>query len=253
MSIHIPLQGTPNFRDLGGYKNTHGKTLVRGKFFRSGVLSGLSDEDLEKLAELNIRTICDFRREEESLRDPTRLQAEKLVLSIDPGSQSKAFTELADHDARYDMAQFMREINAAFALDHVATYKQMLDAVENLEADEALLFHCSAGKDRTGFAAALILSILDVPRNIIMQDYLLTADYFDVDVQLPYLIAKYAQHGFDKVDAEQFRPVLEVRRDYLQAAFDAIDQQYGDTDTYLAEAFGMTESERKQWQRRFML
>lgn len=252
MSIHIPLQGTPNFRDLGGYENIHGKTLKRGKFYRSGVLSQLSDADLDRIELLNIQTICDFRRLEEAQRDPTRIAANKLLLSIDPGSQGRAFSEIADHESNLDMAEFMREINTAFALEHIATYKQMLEAVDTLADSEALLFHCSAGKDRTGFAAALILSILDVPRDIIMQDYLLTADFFDVDVQLPYLIQKYAKHGFDKVQPEQFRPVLEVDRSYLQAAFDAIDAEYGDTQTYLSSAYGFNAQRRSQWQLRFM-
>lgn len=253
MSLHIALDGTPNFRDLGGCKNNKGQRVKHGAFYRSGELSRLTESDLTKIAEFNITTICDFRRLEEAAREPTAISdARKLSLAIDPGSQTSALNEASDQSQIHDMSEFMCDINAAFALQHVAAYKSFLEAIDGQKSGEALLFHCSAGKDRTGFAAALILMILDVPREVILQDYMLTEKHFDVDVELPRLVKKYAGHRFASVDPAQFRPVLEVRPSYLQTAFSTIDEKYATEAEYLDDVFAINRSTRERWQSIFM-
>ncbi len=246
---HIPLEGTPNFRDLGGYPTRCGRTVRFGKLFRSGVLSALSRTDLEILQSLNIATICDFRRHEEVERDPTRLPAQSppriVHIPIDPGSRGSFFEQLASSETEateepIDMAGFMVAINRAFALEHHASFKTMLNEIAALDQHSGLLFHCSAGKDRTGFGAALILACLNVDRKIIVEDYLLTGQYFQPDSESERLIEKYAQYGFADVDPMHIRPMLEVRAEYIGEAFRAIDDHYTSIEHYLDLVYGLS-------------
>ncbi len=256
MKRHIPFTGTPNFRDLGGYRARNGKQVRWNCFYRSGQLSRLSADDITQFASLGVRVVCDFRRTEEIERDPSLLPhdtpPEMLQLSIDPGSASGVFQAYnADHSIDIDMAQFMCAINRALALEHHGPYRRMLDAILQLH-DGALLFHCAAGKDRTGFAAALILMILDVPRELIMRDYMLTDDYFLPDDELQRLTSRYADSTLAKLAPARVRPLLEVRPEYLQAAFDAIDECYATSEDYLEDVFAITASKRQTLQQRFL-
>ncbi len=254
MQRHIPLEGSPNFRDLGGYEANCGRKLRYGKLFRSGVLARLTDEDVQRLQALNLTTICDFRRHEELERDPSRLPdapAPRVVhLPIDPGSRTSFFDHLGETgdlsaaDREIDMAQFMVDINRAFALEHHAEFKVMLDEIVELPQDGALLFHCAAGKDRTGFAAALIMMCLGVPRAQIEADYMLTAEYFYPDLELERLARKYADYGFQRIDPSVIRPMLEVRPEYIREAFNAIDEHFSSTDDYLQQVYSMGAPER---------
>ncbi len=254
MKRHIPFTGTPNFRDLGGYRARNGKQVRWNCFYRSGELSGLSTEDVDQFAALGVRVVCDFRRAEEAARDPSVLpknaSLELLQLSIDPGSAGGFFSAIDIRDSA-DMALFMCAINRAFALEHHGPYRRMLDAVAQLN-DGAMLFHCAAGKDRTGFAAALILMILDVPREEIMRDYMLTHDYFLPDRELARLIEKHARSTLATLTSASIRPMLEVRPEYLQAAFDAIDAHYATSEDYLEAVFALTPAKRRALQQRFL-
>lgn len=254
MKRHISFTGTPNFRDLGGYQARNGKRVRWNRFYRSGELSGLSVEDLDQFASLGVRVVCDFRRAEEAAREPSMLPnnapLELLQLSIDPGSAAGAFSAIDAKD-HSDMAQFMCAINRAFALEHHGPYGRMLEAISQLH-DGAMLFHCAAGKDRTGFAAALILMMLDVPREVIMRDYMLTHDYFLPDRELQRLMKKYDSSGLATLKPASIRPILEVRPEYLQAAFDAIDARYATSEDYLEDVFMLTPAKRRALQQRFL-
>ncbi len=244
------MQGTPNFRDLGGYPTRCGRSVRFGKLFRSGVLSALSNSDLELIQTLNIATICDFRRHEEVERDPTRLPTDNppriVHIPIDPGSRGSFFEQLAENETiantsqPFDMADFMVAINRAFALEHQASFKAMLNEIAALDDDSGLLFHCSAGKDRTGFGAALILACLNVERETIIEDYLLTGKYFQPDSESKRLIGKYAQYGFADVDPMIIRPMLEVRIEYIAEAFRAIDENYDSIESYLETVYSLS-------------
>ncbi len=260
---HIPLQGTPNFRDLGGYPTRCGRTVRFGKLFRSGVLSALSNSDLETLHALNIATICDFRRHEEVERDPTRLPATNppriAHIPIDPGSRGSFFEQLAENetiattDQPIDMANFMVDINRAFALEHQDSFKAMLDEIAALEDNAGLLFHCSAGKDRTGFGAALILSCLNVDRETIIEDYLLTGKYFKPDSESKRLTEKYAQYGFADVDPQIIRPMLEVRAEYIGEAFRAIDEHFDSTESYLENVYHLSSEDLQTFRSKLLV
>ncbi len=115
--------------------------------------------------------------------------------------------------------------------------------------DTRMLVHCAAGKDRTGFAAALLLTVLGVPREVVLQDYLLSGEYFIAEEQLDYLRAKYGMN----LEADLLLPVLRVAPEYLQAAFDAIDEEFASFEAYLEEALGVNAAQQEELRRRYLI
>lgn len=249
---HVALEGTPNFRDYGGYLTSEGRQVAWGNLFRSGQLASLTEGDVASFRDLGIGVVFDFRQESEQQRDPSRFLAgaePKVVpLPITPGNTSGFFESIADGSlSAEDMAAVMRDINRDLALSETATYRRMFEHILNHEG--ASLVHCAAGKDRTGFAAAIVLSALGVPFETVMADYLLTQRYFSADEEIERISQKYQWQG----DSSAIRPMLEVDYSYLISAFDAIHAEYPDVDTYLAEMLGVGESERGELKRRLLL
>ena len=237
----LPLQGSPNFRDIGGYATEDGRRVKWGYLFRSGQLSALSDSDQAVLAKLRLDLVCDFRRVEEQERDPSSLPepAPRVVsLPITPGSNASFFDQASSHwqTDRQTMFRFMLDINRDFAVGQAGNYARMFDHLLQVE-DTRMLVHCAAGKDRTGFAAAILLLALGVPRKTVMEDYMLTAEYFLPDREVSRLQAKYGM----ELETEVMMPILEVHPEYLQAAFDAIDAEFASLEDYLGRCLGLDE------------
>lgn len=249
--IHIPLHGTPNFRDLGGYNTRCGRTVKTNKLFRSGTLTYLNENDWQTIASLGINIICDFRREDERLREPTNppesLNIQQVEMTVNPGNHSEFFKKLLtkNNDTSINLNDFMCKINRDMAIKCSHIFSNFLHQIVKLENDNALLFHCAAGKDRTGFGAALILSCLNVEREIIEQDYLLTRQYFIPDIEISNIVARYNDSDWDQYDPKKFIPVLETKIDYIQSAFQAIDEHWGSIENYIEDELkiGQTELE----------
>lgn len=248
------FEGATNFRDFGGYPTHSGGTVGWGHFYRSGNLSALSATDIDYLSALNIDLVCDFRREDEQRRDPSRLPASGhpprvLSLPITPGSQASAlYGDAASLDGRDAMFSFMVEINREFVRTQSERFAQMFAAILEHQP-RGLILHCAAGKDRTGFAAALILAALGVSEELILQDYLLTRHYFDPWRELPRVRAKYS---VDHLDDEALLPMLGVDEAYLGAAHAAIAEGYGSMDTYLRQCLGVGDTERRALATRYL-
>ncbi len=249
----LAMRGTPNFRDFGGYRGSDGRRVKWGYLYRSGQLADLSAEDVALLGSLQLNLIFDFRREEEQQSEPSRLPVENppriTSLPIVPGSNSRFFEEAEGHVGdRQAMFDFMLEINRDFAHAQTATYSRMFREI--LERDDArFLVHCAAGKDRTGFAVAMVLLALGVPRDVIMADYLLTQRFYDPHEQVARLQRKYQM---EHLQAEAVLPMLEVHPDYLAEALASIDRNYPSVDDYLREALGVGPREREELRRRYL-
>ncbi len=249
----LGFQGAPNFRDFGGYVTEDGRRVRWGFLYRSGQLSTLSDEDLALLASLELDLVCDFRRVEEQLNDPNRLPAQNtprtVSLPIEPGSNARFFEEAEQGwTGRDPMFNFMVHINHDFAESQSETYARMFREI--LATDQArFLVHCAAGKDRTGFAVAIILLALGVPRDTVMRDYMLTRQFFIPAHELTRIRGKYdMQH----VEEEAILPMLEVHEVYLQRALETIDELHGSVDRYLSEAMGLSEADLEELRRRYL-
>ncbi|HET8711366.1 MAG TPA: tyrosine-protein phosphatase [Spongiibacteraceae bacterium] len=242
----LVLEGTPNFRDFGGYTTRDNRRVRWGKLYRSGQLNELTDRDLDITADLDIGLVCDFRELQESARSPNRYAAHHRPrienLPIMPGSTSNIFARHSDNATTdtEEMARVMIAVNRDLALQQVEAYRKLFALLA--EHDDGLLIHCAAGKDRTGFGAALILSALGVPEESIMRDYMLSQKYFPIEQQMDVVRKKYGLG----LSADMMRPMLEVREEYLRGALDAAHEEYGSLDSYLREALHVDEGMRRE-------
>ena len=249
----LPLTGGTNFRDFGGYRTVDGRQVRWGRLFRSGHMARLTDADVALLARLDIRCCCDFRREEERQAQPSRLPpgVETVILHIDTGAVSGFFEQLrAGRATMDDTLSFMQRVNYELVVHHQPMYRQMMDVLLDLE-EGALLINCSAGKDRTGFGAAIILLALGVPRETVMQDYMLSQRHYPIERELERVQRKYGPKSNYKLSPELVRPIMETRVEYLQRALDTIDSEYGDPYAYLEQELDIDAAKRALLRERF--
>lgn len=250
----LDLEGITNLRDMGGYPAGDGRAVKWGCLYRSGRLSDLNLDDDRHFDSLDIRLVCDFRHGRERAVEhtwPASAQTKVMWLGIDPGSVIDFFGKYkAGTLAPEQMTDMMSDVYVELVLEHAHRYRDMFDLILS-QPDGAVLIHCSAGKDRTGVGAALILAALGVPRASIIADYLLSNRYYAVAEETRLFCEK---HDIDGAGADElFRPIMEVREAYLQSAFAAIDRQFGGLDQYLSEALGMNEARRDALRHRYLL
>ena len=233
----LRLEGAPNFRDLGGYTNKHGKSVKTGLVFRSDHLGKLTPTDCQKLQSLNDQAwlVLDFRGTQERQTQVCTIPDAKVVsLSIEPTVVQILSDMLAkgmDVSAETTV-ELMQDTYRHFVLQHADRFKAFFDALLS-HPNHNVVFHCTAGKDRTGVAATLLLHALHVPMPTIWHDYLLTNKRLK---HLPYFES-----------APQVAQVIQtVQPAFLQAALDAIHQHHADMDTFLHQALDLNDAKRQQ-------
>lgn len=236
----LPLQGGQNFRDLGGYRTADGRTVKWGLLFRSGSMHFLTPADYAYLADRGIRTVCDFRSTEERRMEAANWPA------------VKAPNVLADDysiSALYSMLKPATTVGAARKM-LIDTYPELLTRfnsqyrrmfAELLAGRAPLAFNCSAGKDRTGIAAALILTALGVPRETVIADYLLTNRYFDP--QKVVHSGAQASAGWDKLPPDVLKAYMAADRSYIEAALAVVDAHEGGADGYFRDEMGLSRAD----------
>ena len=243
---HVALEGAQNFRDLGGYATEDGHTVRWGLLYRSDNLSQLTDADLDKVHELGIKLVCDFRSAEEKAEEPDRLPAQdpptvaELPIFDESFSPAEFREKLTSGDlGDLDLRQALTDANRLFATRFAGQYKAMFERITQPEYLPAVV-HCTAGKDRAGFASAVTLRTLGVPEETVYEDFLLTNHYTARKIER--MLWTIRLFSLFRVDPEQVRPVLSVERGYLAAAFDEIAKDYGSFDAYRREALGMDDA-----------
>ncbi|MBB6092604.1 protein-tyrosine phosphatase [Povalibacter uvarum] len=235
----LALQGGCNFRDIGGYHGAEGREVRWGRVYRTGVLSYFTEMDRDVLKPLGVRAICDLRRVEEREREPTRWPDEAVHLMhwedgdapmIRTFAANRPKTPAGMHDSMLDLYHAL----PAWMAPRIRGFLECIASGKS-----PVVVHCAAGKDRTGVAVAVLLHALGVSRDVIMQDYLLTNDAGDFEQFIT------SQHDSQLGLAVNHQPLLampeEIRRilfaahaDYLDAAFERIDRDYGGIDGYLS-------------------
>lgn len=224
------LQGAANFRDLGGYASANGQVLRWRQLFRSELLQDLSEQDWRALQSLGIGRSLDLRAAAERAAQPMLLPGiATYALPIEPAVVRglQALLATGQQPTAAQTQALMQETYRAFVHDEAPRFAALFAHL--LESEAPVMFHCTAGKDRTGFAAALILLALQVPRPVVMQDYLLTNHLY----QPP----KHLRQG--PLPPESQHVLWRVQPDFLQAALAAIDQQAGGLPRYLAQQLGL--------------
>jgi protein-tyrosine phosphatase len=236
----IPLVGGANFRDIGGYQTASGRRVKWRMIFRSGSLVGLTRADCSRLAELRIATVYDLRSSNERSIEPcpTHHLAGLAYFSREYVVDNSAMLEwlssasVSAYDVRSAMLDFYKALPWKFA----AHYQEILALVARLDAP--LVFNCAAGKDRTGVAAALLLSVLGVNENDIIEDYCLSDKLVDYEKEAasPELSRRAVASGFGFVSAmskETRAPLMKSDPDYIRATLDAIRLRCGSIQNFV--------------------
>jgi protein-tyrosine phosphatase len=239
---HFNLAGASNFRDLGGYPGRAGRAVRWRRIFRSNHLGHVTDADIETLRGLGLRSAFDFRGIEERVAAMCGI-AEIAVhsLPIEPTVVASLRARLADGTqlSPADAIEVMRDSYRNYVRDNTSSFRALF---AHLLQDRApLVIHCTAGKDRTGFACALILHALGVPGDLIAEDYLLTNRFYRRDPSSSSDLP------------EDVRQVLgSVETSFLAAAFDAIGADYGNLESYFSNGLGLGARERAALEARYL-
>lgn len=237
----LPLEGGRNFRDLGGYVSADGRRVRWGLLYRSGAMAGLTDTDYGYLAALGIRTLCDFRSSEERRREPLhwRLSEVPQVLARDYALDTSGFAALmSGRPALAEITAGMARMYARTPYEYAADYRAMF--TELLAGRVPLAFNCSAGKDRTGVAAALVLLALGVPRETVIEDYLLSNAAANMEGVITGVAenADPARAALARMPPEVRRLLTGVEREWLEAALHGVEAQDGSVEAYLERRLG---------------
>jgi protein-tyrosine phosphatase len=235
----LPLQGGRNFRDLGGYPAAGGSHVKWGMLYRSGSMTALTSEDYAALEKRGIRVVCDFRATAERKAEPVNWPHAGLpkVLADDYDMDNGQF--LPKGDPRSFTAEQIRSTMAAayprLLVQFNGQYRRMFS--ELLAGHAPLAFNCSAGKDRTGIAAALLLTALGSPRETVVADYMLSNQTLDP----AKLMAgrAMASSPFAALPPEALKLLVGVDRSYIEAALAVVEGHKGGTAGYLKDELGL--------------
>ncbi|MFD1392612.1 tyrosine-protein phosphatase [Lacticaseibacillus jixianensis] len=242
-----------NLRDLGGYQTKAGQTLRTHRILRSGRLNELSEADLNYLADYGLRQVIDFRSPQERADAPDRVPAGAVDIfnPVFPTDETKV-TAAAEEErhtalARDPLAGFRSMVHtyATMVVQPSAkrAYRQFFDALLSAGDTGALLFHCSAGKDRTGMGAVYLLTALGVDPLTIRQDYLASNRYL-VEEGQRLVDAVIAEGGSPALQAS-YRSLGSVANEYLDSALFTINHEYGSLPNYLQTELMLSAAEQR--------
>ena len=241
----LSMDGSYNTRELGGYKTTDGKSVKWGVLFRSDKLSDISLEDQKYLKNLGIQRIVDFRSKAEKTEDPDKIPDGvayiEMPIEVDGAMRTKIEAILKGEINR-NVKDFLIEANEEFIKNYSHIYSKFLKDLA--KEQKPTMFHCTAGKDRAGFAAAITLIAIGVSKEDAINDYMKTNEY--TAKRIDEMISKIELMSLYQTDGELLRPLLGVEREYLEAAFKAAENEYGSIENYIRGGLNISEKEIQQ-------
>ncbi|KLR62548.1 protein tyrosine/serine phosphatase [Actinobacteria bacterium IMCC26207] len=255
----LDIAGIINLRDVGGYPTTSGETVATSLLYRSGRLGFEGQAGIDALAKLGLSTVFDLRSAAECSSLPDRVPPGVDLVHLDV--LADAVTSLAAHlaDMFEDPVAAEELLQSGKIREHYlgtyrnlitseaacAAYREMFLQIANL--DSPALFHCTAGKDRTGWAAAALLSLLGVAEETVFEDYLLSSAPVLVSFQ-PYLDQFAAAGG----NPELLKPAFTVEPDYLATSLSEVQAQFGSVEGYFRTGLGLSDDITQQIRQRLL-
>lgn len=244
---HVALQGAANFRDLGGYTTTDGHHVKWGEIYRSADISKLTDDDLAVLKGRHITFDVDLRGHQESAKAPDKLNPGTDYVLCPAGSDGlndwmKSISHIKGSAGDSLMIAFYDKTDSL-----ALRYKPFFDKLLGLPSGQSLVFHCTAGKDRTGIGAALLLYSLGVPYETIVQDYVAT-NYYRAAENKKSTAGMQSMH----IDKDVAASMMSAKKEYLDATFTAIKNQYGSIDNYLKTQIGLDDEKIALLKKKFL-
>ncbi len=234
----VPLEGGSNFRDLGGYRAKDGRAVRRGAVFRSAHLGNLTQVDRANLGRLGVRTIVDLRGVNEAAETPHRVEGIDCRIvgaHIEPGVGDRIRGAVADGTASpHLMMQFLTDHYRDYPRRCAPGFRTLFATLSD-GTHRPLVFHCTAGKDRTGFASALLLTLLGVPWETVMDDYLRTNELWTGHVG-----------RYPELDIDTRAAIVEARTAYLEAAFNVVRADFGGPEQFAERALSLDGASRER-------
>jgi|SRR6516164_2963534 protein-tyrosine phosphatase len=238
---HLKLEGASNFRDVGGYPASDGRSVRWRRIFRSNHLGHLTDADIKVVRGLGVRSAFDFRGTEE--RTAAVCKVEEILVHSLPIEPTVVAALRARLQARAlssaDAIEIMRESYRGYVRLNTHSFRELFAHL--LEAGAPLVIHCTAGKDRTGFACALVLHALGVPDAVISEDYLLTNHFYRRDPNASPDLPDHVRQAIGSVEPS-----------FLAAGFEAVRADYGDLESYFRDGLKLGPREREEIKARYL-
>lgn len=257
----VQLDGTFNFRDIGGYVGADGRQVKWGKFFRADALCKLTKNDVAKLVEMGIKTVVDYRGQAEWQKEPDVEIPGAKIVNLSPHAE---VARLASGNITDDREKIEKLLATAQSPEGAAFFEKnlnsMADQMRELvggeiaipqyqkfmqiildEANTPIIFHCRGGKDRTGWGAMLILFALGVSKEDIAYDYHLTKEY--MKSRNVKRMDEYRQYTDNEMVLDFLAALMDTREIYLDAAFDQITKMAGTPETYLTDVLNLTSAD----------
>lgn len=255
----VPLFNTNNFRDLGGYQTTSGKTVQWGRIYRSDGLHALSDHDQEKMVDLNIATDIDLRAPDERDEQPDKIASTikylfNPVFTRDETKSSQTFNKIIEDLDKHP--GIGRKTMEESYLDMVQTerarkaLRTIFVHLLSMDNPQAVVFHCTAGKDRTGISAFLILQALGVDQATATKDYLLTNTTLKNFVRGKE--AELRAAGQNEIAVDNFDALWTAQKSYLNRALQAMQSEYGGVLDFIKKGLGLSDHDLTDLQSMFL-
>jgi len=245
----IEIKKVNNFRYLGGIKNNDGKVLKDSLIYRSGNLHQLKKSSFEELEQLKINKVIDLRTKQEVTKEPDQLPKNisyQLYSAFEDkndemGNAKKLALKgkISGKDADLRMVKFYT--------DYVSENPEIIKTIitDILNSEQPVLYHCTAGKDRTGMITALILKVLKFDDSVIFEEYLQSNNMRKDLIQKRLNLASTFHFVYPKLDIGVVEKTSWIERNYLQSAFDEIDKKYGSMENYIHQVLGISEVQRE--------
>ena len=251
----LPLEGADNFRDLGGFPAADGRQIKWGYFYRADKLSELTASDLAYLEGLDLKTVVDLRSEEEIASAPDVLPQGVEYLHLPIYNEAEDTSNIKGRIMeglfpREEAENLLVEVNRLLAGSEAYRFQPFIDKFVSGEG-VPMAYHCTSGKDRTGFATYLILHTLGVDSVLIFDDYLMS-NYYRFDRNKKNLRKANIGQYVKPIDPEVLKPLMLVDPKYLRAAVDVIEEEYGTVSDFMEQQYGITPEIRERLRDRYL-
>ncbi|AMO55296.1 hypothetical protein GZ77_10980 [Endozoicomonas montiporae] len=248
---HIPMETPHNLRTLAGISTQDGSVIASGKLYRSDSIAQLPTLSQKYLDALDLRVVTDFRSSLEQQNTPHQRCVESIRVIHRPipvmgdNGRAEMTRVLQTVDSADEVARWLSDLYCSMVIDFSDVYAEWLHSLLSVDSYPQL-YHCTAGKDRTGVATALLLKLLDVDDGQIMEDYLLSND-----LSADYITARMTGKSTfswmpEKASTDLLRPLLSVQKEFLQVMFSHINEECGSFSHYAQQRLGMAEKEIRQ-------